>query len=105
MQCRLGGLAFIRKSLRPPNIGLIVQCTQLIGYLSKDEKFMWNGEQWSAPHSGDFWVVTSSTGSIETQYGKSAQAFILDAWLVPIPELPAEDDITTEETLTDTLEV
>lgn len=105
MQCKLGDLAFIKKSLRPPNIGLIVQCTQLIGYLSKDEKFMWNGEQWAAPDTGDYWVVTSSSGSIETQYGKSTQAFILDAWLVPIPELPAEDDITAEETLTDTLEV
>lgn len=104
MQCRLGDLAFIRKSVRPPNIGLIVQCTELIGYIEKDAKFMWNGEQWAAPDTGDFWVITSSSSSLETQYGKSTQAFILDAWLTPIKPLPEEDDISTEQTLDNEVE-
>lgn len=104
MQCKIGDLAFIKKSLRPPNIGLIIQCTELIGYLNKDEKFMWNGEQWAALDTGYYWLVTSNTNSIETQFGKAKQAFILDAWLTPINPLPEEDDISTEQTLNDEVE-
>lgn len=104
MRCKIGDLAFVRKSIRPQNIGLVVQCTELIGHMNKDEKFIWNGEQWAAPDTGDFWVVTSNSCSLETQYGRSKQAFILDAWLTPINPLPEEDDISTEQTLNDEVE-
>lgn len=103
MRCKLGDLAFINKAIRTANIGLIVQCSELLGHLEKDEPFNWNGEQWSAPDTGDYWVVTSSSGSIETQFGKSKQAFILDAWLTPIRELPEEDNLYTTEELTDNI--
>jgi hypothetical protein len=105
MRCKIGDLAFINKALRQSNIGLIVQCTELIGYLEKDEPFNWNGETWAAPGSDYYWIVTSTTGSIETQFGKSKQGFIADAWLTPIRELPEEDSLYTTEELTDDLTV
>lgn len=105
MRCKIGDLAFINKSIRVVNVGLIIQCTELLGYMNKDERFIWNGEQWAAPTTGDFWVITSSSSSLETQHGKSKQAFILDAWLTPIKPLPEEDYLYTEEELSDTLEV
>lgn len=99
MRCKVGDLAFIRKALRPQNIGLIVQCTEYIGPLIKGEKFKWNGEMWTAIDTGDFWVITSPTGSIETQYGKSKQAHTLDAWLTPIKAEPEQNSVSTEKTL------
>lgn len=93
MRCKINDLAFIRKALRPSNIGLIVQCTQLIGHLKKDDIFMVDGENWQAPDTGDYWQVTSASGSLETLFGKSKKGFIMDSWLTPInpPSMPVDE--------------
>lgn len=104
-QCKLNDLAFIKKSLRPANVGLIVQCIQYLGTLSRGDVVSLNGENWTAFDSDDHWVIESKSGSIETQFGKSKIAYIPDSWLTPIKPLSDDgelDDVnlTLEDELT-----
>lgn len=89
-QCKLNDLAFIKKSLRPANVGLIIQCVKYLGPYSKGELITINGEHWHAYDTDDHWVIESKSGSIETQFGKSKIAYIPDSWLTPIK--PLSDD-------------
>ncbi len=97
MKCKKGGLAFIKKSIRPKNVGLIVTCDEYLGYYIQGETVEISGEVFLAIDTGHFWKIGSSTGSIETQYGKSKMAFIPDSWLTPIDAEPKEDDFFNEE--------
>lgn len=93
MICKQGDLAYIKKALRPENIGKIVTCKVLIGELKRGEPFIHNGEQWLAYDTDAHWVIQCTSG-LETQYGLSTEGFILDSWLIPIrgnlDELPEE---------------
>jgi len=99
-RCKPGQSAFIKKSLRPANIGLVVECTKYLGPYSKGEIVEISGEQWMAFDSDDYWIITSATGSIETQFGKSKIAYIMDSWLDPIDpdilDLEVEDELADE---------
>jgi hypothetical protein len=105
MRCTLHDLAFINTALRPKNIGLVVTCSESLGYALMGDIIELNGERWLAPISDNYWSITSSNASIETQYGKSALAFIPDTWLTPIKAEPLETDETTELELDDLLSV
>jgi hypothetical protein len=94
MKCKQGQMAFIIKSLRKENIGRVVTCEKYLGYYSKDDKIVMNGEVWLAPDTDDYWSVT---GNIETQYGPSAQAYIMDSWLRPIDADTIDEDVTEED--------
>ena len=95
-QCKEGQLAFIKKSLRPENIGKVVICQKYIGYYSRGDVVTVNGENWLAPDTDDYWVIYSESG-IETQYGKSKIAYIMDSWLTPIDPDLINDEIETKE--------
>ena len=83
MNCKQGDLAYIRKALRQVNIGKIVTVKLLLGSYSKDETYLWNGEMFHAYDTDVHWVIESQSG-IETQYGPSREAVIMDSWLIPI---------------------
>lgn len=103
MKCKQGQMAFIKKSLRKENIGLVVECTTHLGYFSRGDKIPMSGEFWYAPDSDDYWMITSASGSIETLYGKSKVAYTLDSWLTPIdPDILDKDE---SEELEDNLEL
>jgi hypothetical protein len=83
MNCKLGDIAYIKKAIRKENIGLIVSVVSLLGSFKQGESYMWNGEQFLAYDTDSHWIIESKSG-IETQYGKSKQAVIMDSWLIPI---------------------
>lgn len=99
MRCKIGDLAFVRKALRPSNIGKVVQCKELLGEFKWGETFVWNGELYHSPDSDYLWVVTSKS-PVETLYGPSIEAFIPDSWLTPIRAEPSEN---SEEEFTEDL--
>lgn len=101
--CKLGDLAFIKKSMRPKNIGLVVSCHELLGYHLQCDIIELYGERWMAPISDTYWVIQSGSGSIDTEYGNSKIAYIPDSWLSPIKAEPLEDDVFTSEELTDNI--
>lgn len=90
MRCKVNDLAFIRKAMRPSNIGKVVQCKELLGKFERGEDIMWNGESFNSPDSDYIWVVTSKS-QLETLYGPSIEAFIADSWLTPINGEPSEN--------------
>lgn len=105
MNCEKGDLAFIKKSIRPINVGLIVTCENYLGYYLQGDHIEISGEHWIAPISDNYWYIRSSNSSIETQYGKSSAAYIPDLWLTPIKAEPLEDDIETTATLDDEITI
>ena len=105
MQCKLGDLCYIKKSMRPANIGLIVTCQSYLGYFLEGDTIEMNGESWLAPFSDNYWLITNSSGSIETQFGKSKEAYIPDLWLVPITGLPLEEEEDLYNTIDDEVHV
>ena len=95
-QCKEGQLAFIKKSLRLENIGKVVICQKYIGYFSKGDTVVVNGEHWKAFDTDDHWIIFSESG-IETQFGSSKIAYILDSWLTPIEPDLLKDEVETKE--------
>lgn len=83
MICKLNDLAYIKKALRPANVGRIVSCKELLGYFIKGESFKWNGEMFQAFDTDYYWVIECKMG-LETLYGSSIQAYSPDSWLFPI---------------------
>jgi len=94
MNCKQGDLAFIKKSIRPENIGRVVTCKLCLGFLQQREQFSWHGETWESPDTDYIWVIENSSG-ISTMYGDSKEAIIADSWLIPIKGDP--DEINEEE--------
>jgi hypothetical protein len=76
MKCKQGQLAFINKSLRTSNIGKIVTCIRHMGHYSIGDRIVLNGETWLAYDTYDHWLIG---GNIETQYGMSKEAYIMDS--------------------------
>jgi hypothetical protein len=105
MNCKQGDLAFIKKAIRPENIGLIVSCAQYLGYYLKDDMVELNKEFYLAVVSDNYWRIGSESGSIMTQYGKSKVSFIPDTWLTPIKELPVDDEDGILHTLDEELTI
>lgn len=96
MKCKQGDLAYIRKALRPENVGKIVTCKQMLGYYIMGETVTWNGENFLAPETDYMWVVYAKYG-VETMYGSSKEGMIADSWLQPIvPPDPPKEELTRE---------
>lgn len=94
MKCKQGDLCYIKKALRNSNIGKVVTTKLLIGKLNRGDHYKWNGETFIAYDSDYHWVISSKSG-IETQFGNSLEAVIMDSWLVPIngDNIVIEDDV------------
>lgn len=101
MRCKPNQLCFIKKALRPVNIGRVVTTVTHLGYYSKGEsmKITVSGypEIMVAYDSDDYWIVTSSSANLENFYGKTDTLVIMDSWLTPI--LPDELEETNENLL------
>ena len=89
MNCKEGDLAYIKKAIRTENIGKIVRCKKHLGYFSRGDSVLWNGEAWAAYDTDDQWVIECKSG-LKTQYGSSTEALIIDSWLIPIKGDPTE---------------
>jgi len=90
IKCKVNDLAFIKKAIRPVNIGRVVTCKELLGKFAFGETIVWNGEEFASPEDDYMWVVSSS-GNLETQFGPSKEAMIPDSWLTPIRAEPSEN--------------
>jgi len=75
IKCKVNDLAFIKKAIRPVNIGRVVTCKELLGKFAFGETIVWNGEEFASPEDDYMWVVSSS-GNLETQFGPSKEAMI-----------------------------
>lgn len=100
---KLNQLAFIKKSLRPINIGKIVNCKKYLGYYSKGDKINISGELYQAFDTDHYWIIESNSEILETQFGKSKEAYSMDSWLTPIPPLEDEDSTESQELTEDDL--
>jgi len=105
MQCKIGDLCYIKKSLRPENVGLVVVCKQYLGYFLIGDELEMHGEFFKAHVSDNYWLVTNESGHIETQFGKSKEAYVPDLWLVPITGLPLEEEEDLYNTIDDEVHV
>lgn len=105
MKCKQGEMAFIKKALRPVNIGKIVTCKEMLGYFIRGEELMYNGEKWMAVDTDHIWVVTNPNG-IETMYGSSIEALIPDTWMTPIKgdKLDSGEDTAISKQKHDTMD-
>lgn len=101
MKCKQGDLAYIKKALRPANIGLAVVCKEYLGYYLRDDIIEVNKEHFTAIISDNYWVIENSYCEIETQFGKSSMAFSPDTWLEPIKKskLDVGDKVNVEENI------
>jgi len=95
LRCKLNDLALITRAIREVNVGRIVECKENLGYFQKDDPVMYSGEQWAAQDTGHIWVVFCSSG-VETQYGSSKVALMMDHWLMPIGANKNDQVIETE---------
>lgn len=96
MNCKQGDLAFIKNAVRKENIGLIVTCIENLGYFLKGDKIEISGELWEAAISDNYWLIESSSSSIETMFGKSKIAYGPDTWLFPIKPKELDENIYTQ---------
>lgn len=104
MQCKKDDLCYIRKSLRPNNVGLVVQCKVYLGHYSRGEMIPMHGEQWMAFDTDDYWLIENNYGDIETQYGNSRESYIMDSWLEPIPPKSQDIGTTTKKKIEDNID-
>lgn len=95
LRCKPNDLALIINALREVNVGRIVECKEHLGYFQKDEPLMYSGEKWAAQDTGHIWVVFCSSG-VETQYGSSKVALMMDHWLMPIGANKNDQVVETE---------
>ena len=97
MLCEEGDLAYIKKALRPENVGLVILCKQYLGYYLRGDIVEVNGEHFTAIVSDNYWYIENDYGEIETMFGKSRVSYHPDLWLEPIKKTP--DTVTTDEGL------
>jgi hypothetical protein len=83
-KCRQGDLAIINKSIRLVNTGKIVTVSEYLGYFHADTIIELLGEEYCLFVSSHYWVIESSSSSLQTQYGRSMIAIQPDIWLTPI---------------------
>lgn len=89
-------MCFIKKSIRPRNIGKIVITKECLGKMEAGQKFDYQMHVSMAQITDVFWVVTDPAGGLETAFGLSSEVFIPDSWLHPIR--PDPDDVDESET-------
>ena len=95
MRCKLNDLCYIKKSLREPNIGLVVRCKRYLGYYERGSTIIISGESYLAFDSDDFWLIENDYCEIESQFGKAREGYIMDSWLEPIAKL--EDNFDADK--------
>jgi len=88
--CKKDDIAFVKKALRPKNIDKVVTVKTYLGYYERAQPYVWNGETFLAFDSDDHWIIECNSG-LETQFGSSLQAVIMDSWLFPIRGDEQED--------------
>lgn len=90
-----GQMAFIKKAIRPENVGKIVACQRYLGYYSQGDAIEISGEHYLAYDTDHYWIVTA--GNVETQFGPAKEGYTMDSWLTPIPPLNDEDLVEDRE--------
>ena len=92
MRCKLNDLCYIKKSLREPNIGLVVRCKRYLGYYERGATIVISGESFLAFDTDDFWLIENDYGEIESHFGRAREGYIMDSWLEPIAKLENDSD-------------
>jgi len=90
-----GQLAFIKKALRPENVGKFVTCIRYLGYFSRGDTIEISGERYLAFDTDHYWIIKAS--ALDTQFGPSREAYSMDSWLQPIEPLNDEDLVEDKE--------
>tara|TARA_R110000782_G_scaffold146415_1_gene239176 strand:- start:511 stop:843 length:333 start_codon:yes stop_codon:yes gene_type:complete len=83
-RCKQGDMSIINNAIRPENKGKIVKVSEYLGYHLANDIIVLLGEHYSAFITGHYWLIESSSSSLETQYGRSMIAIQPDLWLTPI---------------------
>lgn len=97
MNCKEGDKAVIVFSLRPENVGRIVNVAEYIGKFEQGEDFDFRGMPCRAPVRDHFWWIEADDLSIGL--GPSPRAYIADSWLRPIKPPADKRYISSEEKL------
>jgi hypothetical protein len=79
MNCSQGDKAVIVFSLRPENIGRVVNVAEYIGKFKQQEVFQFRGMDCMALVTDHYWWIEADDLSI--QLGPSPRAYIADSWL------------------------
>jgi len=82
MNCKQGDKAYIVFSLRPENIGRIVDVAEYIGKFNEREQFQFRGMPCQAPVTDHYWWIEAD--DLEIGFGPSPRAYIADSWLRPV---------------------
>ena len=92
-----GDKAVIVFSIRPENVGRIVNVAEYIGKFKEGEQFQFRGMPCQAPVTDHYWWIEADDLSI--QFGPSPRAYIADSWLRPIKSPNEKRFTSTEEKL------
>lgn len=99
MRCKQGQLAWIKKSMRMQNVGLVVECRKHLGYFIQGEAV---NEFCVAIITDHYWEIYSPNKSITViDDAKTDIAYIADTWLTPINPINP-DEVTDVEELFET---
>ena len=79
MNCSQGDKAVIVFSVRPENIGRIVNVAEYIGKFSEKEQFQYRGMPCMALVTDHYWWIEAE--DLEIGLGPSPRAYIADSWL------------------------
>ena len=99
MKCEQGDKAIIIFSIRPENIGRIVNVKEYIGKFQKGEKFQFRGMSCQCIINDHYWWIEADDLSIGL--GPSPVAYIADSWLEPIFPNKKEEKAETFEEFTE----
>jgi len=95
MNCKQGDAAVIVFSLRPENVGRVVNVAEYIGKFKENETFEFRGIPCKALVHDHYWWVEADDLSI--MLGPSPRAYIADSWLRPIKPPQEETEETVEK--------
>ena len=90
-----GDKAVIVFSIRPENIGRIVNVAEYIGKFKKGEQFEAYGMKSHCFVTDHYWWIEAD--DLEIQFGPSPKAYIADSWLRKIE--PPKEKISKKEEL------
>ena len=95
MNVNEGDQAYIVFSIRPENVGRIVNVAEYIGKFKEGEQFQFRGMPCQALVHDHFWWIEADDLCI--QFGPSPRAYIADSWLRKIE--PPKEKISKKEEL------
>ena len=95
MNVSQGDKAIIVFSVRPANVGRIVDVAEYIGKFDKGEQFEYRGLKSQALVSDHYWWIEAE--DLEIGFGPSPRAYIADSWLRRIDQL--SEDFSSKEQL------